>query len=33
VQADNAFLRIADVDRAQAIADALSPAMLHEQGR
>src|SRR3981189_3419919 len=31
VQADNAFLRIADVDRAQAIADALSPDMLHER--
>jgi hypothetical protein len=31
VQADNAFLRIADVDRAQAIADALSPDMLHKR--
>src|SRR6202521_5853869 len=31
VQADTAFLRIADVDRAQAIADALSPDMLHER--
>src|SRR6202022_4430015 len=31
VQADNAFLRIADVARAQAIADALSPDMLHER--
>ena len=31
VQADNAFLHIADVDRAQAIADALSPDMLHER--
>src|SRR5258708_21958035 len=31
VEAASAFLRIADVDRAQAIADALSPDMLHER--
>src|SRR5258708_18327338 len=31
VEAASAFLRIADVDRAQAIADARSPDMLHER--
>src|SRR5260370_4376896 len=31
VEADNALLRIADGDRAQAIADVLSPDMLHER--
>lgn len=31
VQADNAFLRIADLDRAQALADAFSPAVVHSR--
>ena len=30
-QADNAFLRIADLDRAQALADAFSPDVLHRR--
>ena len=30
-QADNAFLRIADLDRAQALADAFSPDVLHQR--
>ncbi|MGH8830523.1 MAG: hypothetical protein ACREXV_05455, partial [Polaromonas sp.] len=31
VQADNAFLRIDNLPRAQALADALSPDMLHKR--